>query len=136
MQDAMLDCHAVRPRLAAYLEGADRSPALAAHLAHCEVCLEACLEEALRRPAEAQIPGDFTAAVLREATPNGTRSVLPYAVAAACVLFIVLGITAVSTGLPLEIARSLQQLSPRSLISVLGAEAVLSLLWFWRVCEG
>jgi len=136
MTDAIVDCRAVRLRVAAYLEGADRSPALAAHLAHCEACLEACLEEAFRRPTEVQLPGDFTAAVLREAAAReGTRSVLPYAVAAACVLFIVLGITAASSGLLLESARSLQQLSPRWLILALGVEAALSLLWFWRVCE-
>lgn len=135
MQDTVLDCSAVRARLAAYLDGGESSPAVASHLTDCEACFEACLEEALRRPAEIRVPVDFTAVVLTEAATHGTRTVLPYAVAAACVLFMVLGFVAVSNGLAVELARSLQQLSPRWLLSVLGVEAALSLLWFWRVCE-
>lgn len=137
MQNAVLDCHQTRLRLQDYLDGAEACPAVAAHLAHCDACLEACLEAALRRPAEVPIPGGFTARTLDRLSVQleTTPSALPYALAAACGLFVMLGVTLVSRGMVTSLNRSIEQMRPEVLLSVLGVEAGLCLLWFWRVCK-
>ena len=134
MQDGILDCLQARLRLEAYLDGADRSAVLAGHLARCEPCLEACLEAALRRPADAPVPAGFDSRFGRlQSCSRAPRGISQYTVAAACALFVALGLAAVSAGLPFSMGRWIEGMAPQALFAVLGCEGVLSLLWFWHV---
>lgn len=145
MSNGPLDCRQARERLEAYLDGADSSPALAAHLSACESCLEAGLEAALRRAPEVRIPAGFSARLLSRlpaARYKAQPSVLPRVLVAACVLFVVWGVSA----LPITY-RWLEQLFALAsrwapalsvplraewLLSLLAVEAAASLLWIWR----
>ena len=145
MSNGPLDCRQARERLEAYLGGADSSPALAAHLAACETCLEAVLEAALRRPPAVPVPGDFSARLLASLPParyQAPPSVLPHAVAAACALFAVWGVAVLPSTY-----RWLEQLGdqvgrwalairlslrPEWALSLLAAEAAIALFWVWR----
>ena len=130
-------CATPQARLKDYLDGADISPALAAHLASCETCLEACLEAALRQPLDVPVPPDFTAQALDRLPPlpETESTVLPYFLVAACVLFTVMGITAISSGWLATLTQSVLQIRPTRFLAVLGCEAALSLAWFWRVSK-
>ena len=148
MPNGPLACGEVRRRVPGYLDGGDAAPALAVHLAVCRTCLEACLEAALRRPAEVPVPAGFASRALRLAPTvasgeSAPRSLLPYFLAAACVLFVVWGVTVVTSGaleaaalrVGLAAAGRWVPASPRleAVLSILGLEGVIVPLGFWRL---
>ncbi|MBI3694544.1 MAG: hypothetical protein HY238_06855 [Acidobacteria bacterium] len=137
MPDGVLSCEQVKERIPAWLEGVDRSPGLEAHLASCEACLEASLEAALRKPVDATAPAGFAARTVARLPVNGgaPQSTLPWAVAAAGVVFVGLGALAVANGQIEVLGRWLGKMQTPVLLAFLGLEGVLCLLWFWRVAK-
>ncbi len=145
MPGNVLDCGQVRARLEAFLEGADRAPDLTTHLAACEACLEACLEAALRRPpAEIAVSVAFAARTLSAAGVEQRRlrqrSLLPYSVAAACLLLVALGWRFfLSGGAERLLALASPEASPLTQLAValpaLGVEALACFYWLWRVAR-
>ena len=94
----------------------------------------ALLEEGLRRPPNVTMPAGFArrVAARAEAAP-APPSVLPYAVAAAAVVSLVL----IAVAPPLPMVRWLAPVlvaigEPRRLLALLAAEGMLCLLWLWR----
>jgi hypothetical protein len=102
----------------------------------CDECFDAALDAALRRPAEAPIPLGFAARTLARA-PQRESTVLPYAIAAACVVFVVLAAWAVHTGSLAEAGRMLTDaMRRRSVLAILAAlEIAGSLVWLWRAAR-
>ncbi len=150
MQDEILDCRQVLGRIEQYLAGEDIAPELEAHLDACDQCLEACLEAALRRPEPVRVPADFPSRItaLLPAEYKAPPSVLSYTLVAACVLFAVWGTLTASTGAFAAGARWLEMMLAlfvqwvhepavpthiELLLSFVGLETTLSLLWCWRV---
>ena len=132
-----LVCEQVRLSLSAFVEGGG-SPKVEAHAADCEACRELLVEAALRWPSAVTIPAGFAFRVMESAPAElpPPRSVLPYAIAAAGLVSIVLA--AITPPLPL--AAAVQWFSPllaatgepRFLLGLLAAEGMLCLLWVWR----
>jgi hypothetical protein len=143
MQRSALTCEEARHRLEAYVDGGDAAPELAAHLAVCEACLAACVEASLRRPPEVRAPSGFAARTLAEARrrrlDQPPARLFPYALAAAGVLFVVVGLQSVAGGMAAGWLREASLLAasilgrPELLLAVLGIEAAAALLWIWRV---
>ncbi len=136
MQDEMLSCRETRRQLASYLAG-EPHPALAEHLTGCEACLEACMDEALRRPPDVPVSKGFQQRLLAripESTPV-EPPVYPWAHVVAACLFATLGAAVWWSGrLPQLLADVTDVMgSPLMLAAAIVVEIVLSLLWFWRV---
>ncbi len=94
--------------------------------------LDLYLEAALRRPPEVSVPPGFAARTLARAPAarRARRGLFPWALAAAGLLFAILGAALHSHGwfLPL--------LGGPALCAAAGLEAGFSLLWLWRTAAG
>ncbi len=136
MQDNVLSCGEARMQVAGYLDG-EPCPALAAHLAQCEACLGACLEEALRRPLEVVVPTGFRQRVLARLpeVPPAEAPEYSLELAAAACLFAAFGAALWWSGeIPSIVAVLTEALGqPTILAAALAIETALSLYWLWRV---
>jgi hypothetical protein len=94
--------------------------------------MDALLEQSLGQAGPAPIPAGFAR---RVASQCGERSVLPYALAAACLLFAVLTAWLLASGGLAETRRLLADAAGREmLLLAVGAVQTLSLAaWLWRV---
>ncbi|MCC6860421.1 MAG: hypothetical protein IT158_17770 [Bryobacterales bacterium] len=111
-----------------------QNESLAEHLSGCDDCLEAMLEQSLGQPVPVRIPEGFAR---RVASQCAEPSVLPYAVAAACLLFAVLSAWLLAGGW-LAGVRSLLADPTRWSAWLLAAGAVQTLAltaWLWRVAR-
>jgi hypothetical protein len=131
-----LVCEEIRPSLNAFVEGGG-FPEIEAHVADCVPCQEFLVEAALRRPPAVTIPAGFAYRVMESENAPAEllppRSVLPYAVAAAGLLSIVL--VAMIRPLPLGAELLAAMGEPRVLLGLLAAEGMLCLLWIWRAAR-
>ena len=135
-----LACEEIRPRLTAFVEGGG-SPEVEAHVADCEACQELLVEAALRQPPSVTIPRGFAFRVVENAPAEllPPQSVLPYAVAAAGLVSIVLA----AMTPPLPLGAAVQWVAPllavmgeqRFLLGLLAAEGMVCLLWIWRAAR-
>jgi hypothetical protein len=136
MQDDTLSCAQARPLVARYLAG-EPCPELARHLEHCDACLDACLDQSLRRPADIPVPERFGARVLASlpAAPAPVRTPLDLwpVVAAAC-LPALLGAALWWGGALPEVSAKVAQalLDPAVLLTAGAIEMAFALLWAVR----
>jgi hypothetical protein len=136
MQDDALNCSEARRRMAGYLTG-EHCPEVAAHLAACEECLEACLDAALRQPQEVRVPEHFQSWVLARMPADIRPEELEYpwpllsAAGVIAIVGVVLWWSGEFAGFATLFTDALSQ--PRVLLAVVGSEAAVSLLWLWRV---
>jgi len=130
MQGESLDCGSVRRYIASGSGGAH----IAEHLAGCDECMNALLEQSLSQAGPVPIPSGFAR---RVASQCGEPSVLPYALAAACLLFAVLSAWLLASGGLAETRRLLADAARRDmLLLAVGAVQTLSLAaWLWRVAR-
>lgn len=91
------------------------------------------LDAALRRPADAPVPLGFAARTLAR-LPRQRTSVLPYAIVAAAVVFVLLAGRAFYTGSLYESSRWLAETMARPVVLAVtaGVEIAGSLVWLWR----
>jgi hypothetical protein len=136
MRDDTLSCSEARLRMTGYLNGEPCAP-LAAHLVECPACLEACMEAALRRPAEVRVPRHFREQVLARvpaAAPIEARD-CSWVLVTAASLFAALGAGLLWSGALPDIGSVVigALARPAVLAAAVGIETTLSLLWMWRV---
>ena len=136
MPDRTLDCAEFRARIDGFLAGAQAGAAFEAHAAECGQCLERLLDAALANPAEAPVPAGFAARTLAR-LPAAAPSVLPYAIAAACLLFALLAAWALHTGLLFDAGRWLAGIVARRpvLAAIAAFEIGGSFVWAWRAAR-
>ena len=137
MQNETLNCEQARLKMAAYLEG-EACFSLEAHLAGCETCLAACMEQALGRPAPVRVPTGFRERLLEQlpATPPAEGHIDRWALVAAG-LFAGIGTALWFSGEFTYLAglavETLAQ--PAILISAAGIEAFLAFAWLRRAAS-
>ncbi len=98
--------------------------------------LDAMIEAALRRPADAPIPPGFAARTLVHA-PQPEKSVLPYAIVAACAVFALVAAWVLHTGLLAATGRWIgDAIAQRAVLAALAAlEIAGALAWLWRAAR-
>lgn len=94
------------------------------------------LDSVLRRRPEARVPPGFAARALAR-LPREQPTVLPYAVAAAAIVFVVLAGFALQAGWLAEAGRKLSEaVAHRTVIAAIaGLELAGSLVWLWRAAR-